>query len=77
MFHFASVFILSVHQRLCTVSFFFPMGRQSRCSGSKELKSAHDFGRPGKYCTGPARSDNKQAKLAPFGFDSFMYCKSM
>ena len=64
MFHFASVFILSVHQRLCTVSFFFPMGRQSRCSGSKEFKSAHDFGRPGKYCTGPARSDNEQAELA-------------
>ena len=42
------VFTFSVHQRLCTVSFFFPMGRQSRCSGCKELGSAHDFGRPGK-----------------------------
>ena len=24
MFHFVSVFTLSIHQRLCTVSFFFP-----------------------------------------------------
>lgn len=52
------------HQRLCTVSFFFPMGRQSRCSGCKELKSACDFGRPEKYCTGPGRSDNEQADPA-------------
>ena len=37
MFHFALVFSLSVDQRLCTVSFFFPMGRQSRYSGYKEL----------------------------------------
>lgn len=40
------------------------MGRQSRCSGCKELKSAHDFGRSGKYCTGPSRSDNEPAALA-------------
>ena len=40
------------------------MGRQSRCSGCKELKCAHDFGRPGKYCIGPGRSDNEQADLA-------------
>ena len=40
------------------------MGRQSRCSGCKELKSACDFGRPEKYCTGPGRSDNEQDDLA-------------
>lgn len=40
------------------------MGRQSRCSDCKELKYAYDFGRPGKYCTGPSRSDNEQADLA-------------
>ncbi|PFX12828.1 hypothetical protein AWC38_SpisGene23150 [Stylophora pistillata] len=35
------------------------MGRQSRCPGCKELKSAHDFGRPGKYCTGPGARFSK------------------
>ena len=40
------------------------MGRQSRCSGCKELKSGHEFGRPGKYCTGLSRSDNEPADLA-------------
>ena len=30
----------------------------------KELKSACDFARPEKYCTGPGRSDNEQADLA-------------
>ena len=30
----------------------------------KELKSACDFGRPEKYCTGPGRSDNEQADPA-------------
>ena len=29
------------------------MGRPSRCPGCKELKSAHDFGRPGKNCNSP------------------------
>ena len=36
------------------------MGRPSRCPGCKELKSAHDFGRPGKNCTGPVRNDTEQ-----------------
>ena len=36
------------------------MGRPSRCPGCKELKSAHDFGRPGKNCTGPVRNDTQQ-----------------
>ena len=39
---------------------FIPMGRPSRCPGCKELKSAHDFGRPGKNCTGPVRNDTEQ-----------------
>lgn len=39
------------------------MGRQSKCSDCKELKSAQDFGRPRKYCTGPGHSDNEQADL--------------
>ena len=39
------------------------MGRQSRCPGCKEFKSAHDFGRPGKYCNCPGRNDNEQAEL--------------
>ena len=30
-------FLFEPGQRLCTVSFFFPMGRQSRYSGYKEL----------------------------------------
>ena len=58
VFHFTSVFTSSVHQ------FFFRMGGQSRCSGCKELKPAHDFGRPGKYCTSPAHSDNERVALA-------------
>ena len=36
------------------------MGRPSRCPGCKELKSAHDFGRPGKNCTGLVRNDTEQ-----------------
>ena len=36
------------------------MGHPSRCPGCKELKSAHDFGRPGKNCTGPVRNDTEQ-----------------
>ena len=36
------------------------MGRPSRCPGCKELKSARDFGRPGKNCTGPVRNDTEQ-----------------
>ena len=40
------------------------MGRPSRCSGCKELKSGHEFSRPGKYCTGLSRSDNEPADLA-------------
>ena len=36
------------------------MGRPSRCLGSKELKFAHDFGRPGKNCTGPVHNDTEQ-----------------
>ena len=39
---------------------FIPMGRPIRCPGCKELKSAHDFGRPGKNCTGPVRNDTEQ-----------------
>ena len=36
------------------------MGRPSRCPGCVELKSPHDFGRPGKSCTGPVRNDTEQ-----------------
>ena len=36
------------------------MGRPSRCPGCKELKSAHDFGHPGKNCTGPVHNDTEQ-----------------
>ena len=36
------------------------MGRPSRCPGCKELKSAHDFGRPGKNCKGPVCNDTEQ-----------------
>ena len=36
------------------------MGRPIRCPSCKELKSAHDFGRPGKNCTGPVRNDTEQ-----------------
>ena len=36
------------------------MGRPRRCRGCKELKFAHDFGRPGKNCTGPVRNDTEQ-----------------
>ena len=40
------------------------MGRQSKCPGCKELKSAHDFGRPGKDCTGPVHNDTEQDREA-------------
>ncbi|XP_078355584.1 uncharacterized protein LOC144640268 [Oculina patagonica] len=40
------------------------MGRQSKCPGCKELKSAHDFGRPGKDCTGPVHNDTEQDRDA-------------
>ena len=40
------------------------MGRPSRCPGCKELKSAHDFGRPGKNCPGPVRNDTEQDREA-------------
>ena len=36
------------------------MGRPSRCPGCKALKSAHDFGRPGKHCTGPVHNATEQ-----------------
>ena len=64
MFHFASVFTEHTLEILyCTVSFFFPIHRQSRSSGCKVSKSVRDFGCPGKYCTGPACSDDEQPKL--------------
>ena len=40
------------------------MGRQSKCPGCKALKSAHDFGRPGKDCTGPVHNDTEQDREA-------------
>ena len=40
------------------------MGRPSRCPGCKELKSARDFGRPGKNCPGPVRNDVEQDREA-------------
>ena len=36
------------------------MSHPSGCPGCKELKSAHDFGRPGKNCTGPVRNNTEQ-----------------
>jgi len=36
------------------------MSHPSRCPGCKKLKSAHDFGRPGKNCTGPVRNNTEQ-----------------
>ena len=36
------------------------MGSPSRSPGCKELKSAHDFARPGKNCTGPVHNDTEQ-----------------
>ena len=36
------------------------MGSPSRCPGCKELKSAHDFARPGKNCIGPVHNDTEQ-----------------
>ena len=46
------------------------MGRQSKCPGCKALKSAHDFGRPGKDCTGPVRVQRDQliAVSVPINF---------
>ena len=65
MFHFESVFYLERIPAFSTVLFrfffrFIPMGRPSRCPGCKELKSAHDFDRSGKNCTGPVRNNTEQ-----------------
>ena len=34
------------------------MVRPSKCPGCKTLRSAHSFGKPGKFCTGPPGSQN-------------------
>ena len=58
-------FSLSAFTRDCALfRFSFQWVVKVGIHGCKELKSACDFGRPEKYCTGPGRSDNEQADLA-------------
>ena len=70
MFLFRVSFYLEHVPEFCTVLFrfffrFIPMGHPSRCPGCKELKSAHDFARPGKNnCPGPVRNDTEQDRKA-------------
>ena len=62
---FSSQFLLRAYTRVLhrTVSFLlFPS--RCRCPGCKELKSAHDFGRPAKNCPGPVRNDTEQDRAA-------------
>ena len=35
------------------------MGRPSKCPECKVLKSVHDFGSPGKNCSGPALAEDE------------------
>ena len=62
MFHFKSVFTLSVYQCIVLFRFFLLLSFHSNGVSKQmpRLKSAHDFGRPGKQCTGPVHNVTEQ-----------------